>query len=195
MVVTTTVPDRSAVRDSLAAGLRPPAVSAVPNFMDVPMRPAPEMVLPPGSTAVWGMVRLIADGSSVPGTLLRLRSVFGSSAVTVTTQAGPDGSYLLVLPGEVPNRTVSPPRRAFERALEVFAPDPALAVRLAQGFLSGMPPDLLANDPAASDSPLQARGFSLRDASGTLLTGAGGSNPDVPVVVGSQVRWDVELGA
>jgi hypothetical protein len=33
--------------------------------------------------------------------------VFGSSAVTVTTKAGPDGSYQLVLPGEVPNRTVS----------------------------------------------------------------------------------------
>lgn len=76
--------DRSRVSGS-AAG------SAVPHLVDIPMRPAPEKVPPPGSTAVWGVVRLIADGSFVPGTLLRLHSVFGSSAVTVTTQAGPDG--------------------------------------------------------------------------------------------------------
>ena len=192
-VVAATIPDRAVVRDALAQCRRPPPGGAGPLLLDLVLRPAPEMPLPPGATALWGVVTTIATGVGVPGALLSLDTVFEGVARTATTLSGPDGSYLLVLPGEVIDRGVSPPVRDFSRVLAVFAPRPPLAAALAEGFAAALPADLFAINPGDAGSPLRRRGFRLRTADGVLRPRIGGQNPPTTVSIGESVRWDIEL--
>ncbi len=186
------VPDRSAVREALEAGTAPAPGSARPLIIDVALRPALGIALPPGTSAVWGVVT--DAGRPVAGALLGIASVFQGAADTITGMSGPDGSYLLVLPFEAIDRSVSPPLRRFERALAVHAPRPALAAALArQGFLAGQPAGPFTLTPAERNALYMPRDFQLCDSGGTLHPQVGGQNPLAPVSVGEQVRLDIEL--
>jgi hypothetical protein len=128
--VSATVPDRGRSKPSKPA--RPPrARPAYPTAL----RPALGHGPAPGTSAVWGVVR--DGGRPVAGALLSHRQRADGAADTITAMSGPDGSYLLVLPFE--SSTAASARRcAFERALTVHAPRPALAAALAPG-LPGRP--------------------------------------------------------
>ncbi|MBK6654153.1 hypothetical protein [Zoogloea sp.] len=150
------------------------------------------MGLPPGTSALWGVVR---DGSRVvPGALLSLATVRDGAADTVTTLSGRDGSYLIVLPFERIDRSVNPPVRAFNRVLSVFAPRPDVAAALAaRGFLAGQPANVFGLTAAQRNARFLPRTFELRDTGGTLHPQVGGQNPPVSVSVGMNVRLDIEL--
>lgn len=192
-VVSATVPDRGAVRDALAQCRRPVPGSAGPSIVDLALRPAPEMSLPPGSTALWGLVSANGTGIAVPGAQLSLDTEFDGVARTATTLSGPDGSYLLVLPGEVLDRAVSPPVREFQRNLRVFAPRPPLAAALALDFVAGLPADLFSMNAGGAGSPWRQRRFRLRAGDGVLRPRIGGQDPPTTVSIGQCVRWDIEL--
>ena len=169
--ITATVPDRADLKAALEAGEAPPAVP---------------------TSALWGVLR--DAGRPVPGALLTLATVQGGAADSVTALSGPDGSYLLVLPFEVIDRSVTPPLRAFDRALTVFAPRPALATALAtKGFLAGQPAYVFGLTAAGRNALFLPRDFQLRDAGGTLHPQVGGQNPPASVSVGARVRLDIEL--
>lgn len=186
------VPDRSAVHEALEAGTAPAPGSARPLILDVALRPALGIALPPGTSALWGVVS--DGGRPVAGALLGIASVFQGAAERITGMSGPDGSYLLVLPSEIIDRSVNPPLRRFARALTVQAPRPALAGALAsQGFLAGQPANPFALTPAQRNALFMPRDFQLRDSGGTLHPQVGGQNPSAPVSVGEQVRLDIEL--
>jgi len=184
------VPDRSAVREALEAGT-PPAGPA-PRFLEVALRPTPTMALPPATTALWGVVR---DGTRpVPGALLALSTVLSGLADRVTGLSGPDGSYVLVLPGEAIDRSVNPPLRQFARTLTVRVPRPPLAAALsAEGFLAAQPANVFSLTAAGRDALFMPRDFQLRDSGGTLFPQVGGLNPSASVSIGLQVRLDIEL--
>lgn len=189
--ITATVPDRADLKSALEAGEAPPAVPA-PAYPEVALRPGLTMALPPGTSALWGVLR--DAGRPVPGALLTLATVQGGAADSVTALSGPDGSYLLVLPFEVIDRSVTPPLRAFDRALTVFAPRPALATALAtKGFLAGQPANVFGLTAAERNALFLPRDFQLRDAGGTLHPQVGGQNPPASVSVGARVRLDIEL--
>ncbi len=192
-VVTATLPDRLPVRRALEQCRRPPAGSAAPLLLDVAMHAAPELVLPPGATALWGVVSQLADGAPLAGALIQLESVYAGLPHQVTTLSAADGSYLLPLPGEVVDRRVAPPGREFSRALRLFSPRPPLAAALADDFVGGLPAEVYALDPTAANSPFRPRRFRLRAADGGLRRRVGGRNPDTTVSIGESVRWDVEL--
>ena len=189
--VSAIVPDRSALRIALEAGGPLPPVPA-PAYPEVALRPAPAMALPPGATALWGVLR---DGNrAVAGALLSLASVRNGAADSVSTLSGPDGSYLLVLPFEVIDRGVNPPLRGFSRALTVFTPRPDLAAALARrGFLSGQPANVFGLTAAERDALYLPREFELRDAGCTLHGQVNDQNPLASVSVGRKVRLDIEL--
>lgn len=190
--VTAQVPDRSTVKQDLEAGATPAPGSPKPLILDVALRPALGIALPPGSSAVWGVVT--DGGRPVAGALLSLASLFQGAADHISGMSGPDGSYLLVLPFETIDRGVSPPLRHFERALTVHAPRPALAEALARlGFLAGQPADPFSLTTAERDALFMPRDFQLRDSGGTLHPQVGGQNPPATVSVGEQVRLDIEL--
>jgi hypothetical protein len=192
-VVTAQVPDRSVVRDALGRCEAPPVGAVGPLLLDLAVRPTLGMPLPPATTALWGLVTEVVGGLPVPGALLRLDTVHEGSPMTATTLSGPDGSWLLVLPGEVIDRATSPPGRNFDRALAVFSPRPPLAADLAQDYVAGLPADVFAIDPAAPSSPLRPRDFQLRAANGQVRPRSGGQSPATTVSIGERVRWDVEL--
>ena len=189
--VSATVPDRSALKEVLEAGEAPVPVAA-PAYPTANLRPSLAMGLPPGTSALWGVVR---DGSRVvPGALLSLATVRDGAADTVTTLSGRDGSYLIVLPFERIDRSVNPPVRAFNRVLSVFAPRPDVAAALAaRGFLAGQPANVFGLTAAERNARFLPRTFELRDTGGTLHPQVGGQNPPVSVSVGMNVRLDIEL--
>ena len=189
--VTATVPDRSALKEAMEAADAAPVVPP-PAYPAVNLRPSLAMGLPPGTSALWGVVR---EGSRVvPGALLSLTTVRDGAADAVTTLSGRDGSYLFVLPFERIDRSVNPPIRAFSRTLTVLSPRPAVATALAeQGFLAGQPANVFGLTAAERNARFLPRGFELRDAGGTLHPQVGGQNPPVSVSVGMNVRLDIEL--
>lgn len=190
--VTAQVPDRGSVKQALEAGTPPAPGSPKPQILEVALRPALGLALPPGSSAVWGVVS--DGGRPVAGALLGIASVFRGAADHVRAMSGPDGSYLLVLPFETIDRGVSPPLRHFERAVTVHSPRPPLADALARlGFAGGQPADPFSLTPAARDALYRPRDFQLRDSGGALHPQAGGQNPPATVSVGEQVRLDIEL--
>ena len=190
--VTAQVPDRGSVKQALEAGTPPAPGSPKPQILEVALRPALGLALPPGSSTVWGVVS--DGGRPVAGALLGIASVFRGAADHVRAMSGPDGSYLLVLPFEVIDRSVTPPLRAFDRALTVFAPRPALATALAtKGFLAGQPANVFGLTAAGRNALFLPRDFQLRDAGGTLHPQVGGQNPPASVSVGARVRLDIEL--
>ena len=190
--VTAQVPDRGAVKQDLEAGIPPAPGSARPLILDVALRPALGIALPPGSSAVWGVVS--DGGRPVAGALLGLASVFRGAADHIAGMSGPDGSYLLVLPFETLDRSVTPPLRQFERALAVHAPRPPLADALARlGFLAGQPANPFSLTPAERAARFMPRDFQLRDSGGALHSQVGGQNPPATVSVGEHVRLDIEL--
>lgn len=185
------VPDRSALRTALEAGAPPPAVPA-PAYPEAALRPAPAMVLAPGLSAIWGIVR--DAGRPVAGALIAIDTVRAGLADRVTGLSGADGSYLLVLPGEAIDRSHAPPQTRFARALAVFAPRPALAARLAaEGFTGGQPANVFTLSAAQRDALFVPRHHQLRDAAGTLHPPVDGHDPYAMVVAGMRVRLDVEL--
>lgn len=191
--VLATVPDRRGVRQALEAGGTPPPGSPGPLLLDLALRPSPEMALPPGSTALWGVLRDSVGGRPVVGALLSLTTVNQGVADSVSTLSGSDGSYLLALPGEVIDRSVNPPQRNFERLLTVYQPLPALAAALARrGLLAGQPANVFTLSAAQRAALFAARAFRLR-AGGELRSPVNGQNPSLPLVVGQRGRWDIEL--
>ena len=189
------VPDRSAIRDLLGRGVTPAPGSTGPLVLELGMRPGPEQALPPGSTALWGQIRESADSRPVAGALLGLDTVLHGAADRVQTLSGPDGTYLLALPGELPDRSHNPPVRRFPRDLWVASPLPALAAALRGpgGFVAGLPADLYGLTQAERAPLFRSRGFRLRLADGRVLSPAGGQNPQATVSIGERVRWDIEL--
>lgn len=184
--ITATVPDRSAIRAALQAGVAPPSLPA-PLLLDVALRPAPGAPLPPGLTAIWGMVREMASGSPVPLARIACATV-GGSVVTYTQR---DGGFVLVLPLEKPASLASPPVLEFPRALTLHVPKPPLAGVLAvASFVGALPADLDTLDPDDPAGPFAARQYRLRKGDGTLIAGP---NPDLPVRAAQQSRWDIEL--
>ncbi len=192
--LSTVVPDRRGVREVLEAGGTPPAGSPGPRLLDLAMRPSPEMALPPGSTLLWGVLRQATGGRPVAGAYLTLETVSQGGADTVSTLSGTDGGYALVLPGEVIDRSLNPPRRQFERVLRVFRPRPALAAILAErGLLAGQPANVFALSALQRAALFESSDFRLRAGNGVLRTPANGQNPLLPVLVGQRGRWDIEL--
>ncbi|HMW18928.1 MAG TPA: hypothetical protein PKN13_13660 [Accumulibacter sp.] len=189
------VPDRRGVRQALEAGGVPPPGSPGPLLLDLALRPSPEMALPPGGTALWGVLRDSVGGRPVVGAVLSLATVNQGLADTVSTLSGVDGSYLLVLPGEVIDRSVNPPQRNFERLLTVRRPLPALSTTLAQrGLLAGQPADVFTLSSVQRDALFAAPAvFRLRAGNGDSRSPVNGQNPLLPLVVGQRGRWDVEL--
>jgi hypothetical protein len=186
------VPDRTAVREALQRGRTPPT-GAPALFLDLGLRPALGLALPPGSSAIWGLVRRRSDGTPVPGALIGGETVRAGMADGVTTLSGPDGTYVLVLPGEVVDASVTPPVRRFDRALGVHAPRPPLAAQLAAGYLGGLPPGVFALTAAQRNALYQRSNFQLRGGDGSLRPRVGGQNPLTTVSIGERVRWDIEL--
>lgn len=186
------VPDRTAFKDALAAGMLPPPGSAGPRIVDVALRPSIAMALPPGTSALWGVVR---DGERpVAGALLTLATVLQGLPDRVTGLSGRDGCYLLVLPAEIIDRSANPPGRLFARTLTVDAPRPALTEALAQqGFTAGQPANAFGLTAAERSALFMPRRFQLRDSGGTVHPQVGGQNPSASVSVGEQVRLDIEL--
>lgn len=189
--ISAVVPDRRALRDALEAAAAPPA-GPPPAYPQVALRPAPGFGLSPATCALWGVLR---EGSrAVPGALLSIATVRDGGPDTVSTLTARDGSYLIVLPGEVINRGVTPPQRRFDRALTVRTPRPALAAALAsQGFLAALPADVFSLGAADRDALFAPRNFQLRDAAGLLHPQQAGQNPPASVSVGQSVRLDIEL--
>lgn len=189
------VPDRDAVREALELGRVPPPGSAAALFLDLALRPGVELALPPGASAIWGVVRGRTDGVPVPGALIRLDTVLAGAADRVTTLSGPDGCYVLVLPGEIVDRSVAPPVRRFDRALTVHAPRPPLAAQLAgpQGYLAGLPAGVFGLTAAQRNALYRQPSFQLRAGDGSLRPRVGGQNPLTTVSIGERVRWDIEL--
>jgi hypothetical protein len=185
--ITANVPDRSTIRAALQAGIAPPA-SPPPLLMDIALRPAPGAPLPPGLTAIWGIVR--ESGSSAPVPLARIACAT-VGAGSVVTYAQRDGGFVIVLPLEKPSSLTSPPVFDFPRALTLHAPKPPLAAALAgANFAGALPADLDMLDPNAAASPFAARQYRLRKGDGTLIAGP---NPNLPVRAAQQSRWDIEL--
>jgi hypothetical protein len=185
--ITANVPDRAAIRAALEAGSTPPA-SPPPLLVDVALRPAPGAPLPPGLSAVWGMVRESSTGAPVALARIACATAGGGSVVTFTQR---DGGYVVVLPLEKPSSLASPPVFDFPRALTLHAPKPPLAAALAgTNFIAALPADLDTLDPNAATSPFAARQYQLRRRDGTLVAGP---NPDLAVRAAQQSRWDIEL--
>lgn len=189
--ITATVPDRAELKAALEAGASAPAV-AKSAYPEAVLRPGPTMALPPGTSALWGV--LIDTGRPVPGALLRVATVRSGAADSVTTLSGPDGSYLLVLPFEVIDRSVTPPLRTFDRTLTVFAPRPALATAIAtKGFLAGQPANVFGLTTVQRNALFLPRDYQLRGAGSVLRPRIGGQNPPASVSVGTRIRLDIEL--
>lgn len=189
--ITAIVPDRSAIRASLEAG-DPPALLPRPVYPRVALRPSLAMGLRPGYSAVWGV--LSAAGRPIAGALVAIDTQRRGVADTVTTLSGSDGSFLLVMPFEAIDRSVTPPLTAFDRALRVFVPRPAVAADLAaKGLLAGQPANVFSLTVPERDALFLPRDFQLRDAGGTLHPQVGGQNPPASVSVGKKVRLDIEL--
>lgn len=185
--ITATVPDRSAIVAALQAGVTPPSASP-PLLLDVALRPAPGAPLPPGLTAIWGIVREASSSAPVPLARIACATVGGGSVVTYSQR---DGGFVIVLPLEKPSSLAHPPVFDFPRALTLHAPKPPLATALTGvNFVAALPADLDTLDPNAPASPFAARQYRLRKSDGTLLAGP---NPDLPVRAAQQSRWDIEL--
>lgn len=192
-VLTAQVPDREPVRAALALGQFPAPGSPGALILDVGLRPGVELALPPGATALWGVVRRRADGVPVAGALLSLATVHAGAPDRVTTLSGPDGTYVLVLPGELVDRSVAPPVRRFNRALTVHIPRPPLAAELAQGYLAGLPAGVFGLTAAQRNALYRQVNFQLRAGDGSLRPRVGGQNPLTTVSIGERVRWDIEV--
>lgn len=189
--ITAIVPDRSAIRADLEAG-DPPALLPRPVYPRVALRPALAMGLRPGCSAVWGV--LSDAGRPIAGALIAIDTLRRGVADTVRTLSGIDGSFLLVMPFEAIDRSVTPPLTAFDRALRVFVPRPTLATTLAaKGLLAGQPANVFSLTVPERDALFLPRDFQLRDAGGTLHPQVGGQNPLASVSVGKKVRLDIEL--
>lgn len=185
--ITANVPDRSAIRAALQAGVTP-ASSPPPLLVDVALRAAPGAPLPPGLTAIWGIVRESSNGAPVPLARVACATVGGGSVVTYAQR---DGGFAIVLPLEKPSSLVHPPVFDFPRALTLHAPKPPLAAALVgANFVGAMPADLDTLNPNAAASPFATRQYQLRKGDGTLIAGP---NPDLPVRAAQQSRWDIEL--
>jgi len=193
--LTVAVPDRQSVRVALEAGEVPSANAPRPLYLDVALRPAIDFAVPPGTAAIWGVVRGRDDRRPVPGALVGLDTVRTGVADRVTSMSGPDGCYLLVLPGEAIDRGVAPPVRRFDRRLSVEVPRPPLAAALAgpQGYLKALPTDVFGLSDADRNGLFQVRDFRLRPAFGALREPVNDQNPLTTVSIGERVRWDIEL--
>jgi hypothetical protein len=189
------VPDRASVREALALGQVPPSGGPAARYLDLALRPALEFALPPGATAIWGVVRRRSDGAPVPGALLGLDTVLVGAADRVTTLSGADGCYVLVLPGELLDRSVAPPVRRFDRALTVYTPRPPLAARMTgtQGYVAGLPAGVFGLTVAQRNALYRRSNFQLRADDGSLRPRVGGQDPLTTVSIGERVRWDIEL--
>jgi hypothetical protein len=193
--LTAAVTNRQSVRAALEAGEVPDANAPRPLYLDVALRPAIDFAVPPGTAAIWGLVRGRDDRRPVPGALVGLDTVLTGVADRVTGMSGPDGCYLLVLPGEAMDRGVAPPVRRFDRRLTVEAPRPPLAAALAgpQGYLRALPPGVFGLSDADRTALFQVRDFQLRPAVGALRERVNDQNPLTTVSIGERVRWDIEL--
>jgi hypothetical protein len=186
------VPDRSAVRARLEAGIPEPNMAPRPLLREVQMHVAPTAPLVPGTTAVWGQVR-DAQGRAVALARLMLTAFVDGAVRRHVTWSAPDGSYALRLPGERPDTIGGDPPWRVTRALVVHGPRAALAAALAQDFLAALPADRDALDPDAPASAFERRDFALRDSRGVPRVGAPGNDPTLPIFGGQQTRWDIEL--
>jgi hypothetical protein len=191
-VFSVVVPDRSAVRRRLEAGIAAPDMAPRPLLREVELHAAPTAPLVPGTTAAWGQVR---DAAGQPVALARLMvSTLVDGAVRHhLSWSAADGSYALRLPGERPDIIGGDPPWRATRQLVVHAPRSALAAALAQDFLGALPAERDAIDLDAPGAPFERRAFALRDARGIRRTGAPGNDPTLPIFGGQQTRWDIEL--
>jgi hypothetical protein len=186
------VPDRSAVRQRLEAGIAAPDMAPRPLLREVELHAAPTAPLVPGTTAAWGQVR---DPAGRPVALARLMiTTFVEGVVRRhLSWSAADGSYALRLPGERPDVIGGDPPWRTSRQLIVHAPRAALAASLAADFLGALPAERDAIDPDAPGAPFERRSFTLRDARGVRRVGAPGNTPTLPIFGGQQTRWDIEL--
>lgn len=185
------VPDRSAIRRGIEAGLTVPPTTPRPLLRDVALHPAPGGPIPRGHTAAWGIVT--AAGRPVPLARLALATLVGGALRTLVTWSAADGSYLLLLPGERPDLIGGAAPWPAERVLTLHAPNPALAAALAADPLAALPAEADAIDPEAVAAPFARRGFSLRAADGAPREGDAGADPTLPLQGGRSLRWDIEL--
>ena len=140
--LTAAVPDRQSVRVALESGRsagRERAAATVSGRRTAPgdrSRPTPGRLPRSGGWCAGG-----TTGARSPVPCWGVDTVQAGVADRVTTMSGPDGCYLLVLPGEAMDRGVAPPARHFDRTLTVEAPRPPLAAALAgpQGYLRALP--------------------------------------------------------
>ncbi len=183
---TVQVPDRALIRAALERG-GPPSSTPRPTLVDLVLRRAPATALPPGLTAVWGVVRE-STGKPVPLARISCATAGGGEVVAYSAR---DGAYVLVLPAEKPASLAEPPKFVFPRALRLHAPKAALAAAMAgPSFVGAMPADLDDLDLTDPAGPLLARDHQLRASDGALLAGP---HPDLPVRAAQRIRWDIEL--
>ena len=141
-----------------------------------------------------GAERGRTDGVPVPGALIRLDMVLAGAADRVTTLSGPDGCYVLVLPGEIVDRSVAPPVRA-STAPSPFTPRARpLAAQLAgpQGYLAGLPAGVFGLTAAQRNALYRQPGFQLRRLRQPSPAGRR-TKPLNTVSIGERVRLDIEL--
>ena len=180
------VPDRAAIRAALERGAPSPSTPR-PTLIDLALRRAPSTALPPGLTAVWGVVRE-TTGKPVPLARISCATAGGGEVVAYSTR---DGAYVLVLPAEKPSSLAEPPKFVFPRALRLHAPKKGLAAAMAgPSFVGALPADLDDLDLIDPAGPFLARDHRLRNSAGAVLAGP---HPDLPVQAGQRTRWDIEL--
>lgn len=187
------VPDRAAVRRVLERGITSSTMTPRPLLRDVALHAAPGRTTPPGTTAIFGVVRAGPGGPPMPLARLALSTLVGGAAQTHITWSSARGEYVLPLPGESPTAIGGNPPWRVDRTLVVHAPGPELAAALAHEFLGALPADQDALDPDGAGSPFVARIFALRALEGALRSPSGSVNPRIEVLGGQQRRWDIEL--
>ena len=86
------VPDRGAVQEALEAGAVPAPGSAKPLILDIALRPAIGMALPPGTSAVWGVGVSTTASPSRHSTARELPAQPMCSTPSTSTAASASGS-------------------------------------------------------------------------------------------------------
>ncbi|MCU0945265.1 MAG: hypothetical protein MUF65_07840 [Rubritepida sp.] len=179
-----TVPDRAALRARLERGVAPAAMTPAAPLREVALHEASGHPRETGVTTLHGLVRDATRGNrTVPLARIAVTALVGGALRSVVTFSGPDGSWLLRLPGERPDSIGGDPPWAVARALAVRAPVVPLRRALAADFLAALPEEL---DTAATGPSWLARDHNLPSV-------AAGTNPPIPFEGGRQLRRDILL--
>jgi hypothetical protein len=171
------VPARHPARPTAAGADLP---RGAPPRLAVLLRPHPARAVPDGVTALIGTVR-DAAGRAVPLARIACVTAFEGRAAQVVTFAGPDGAFVLLLPGEA----LAPPPML--RGLTLYRPNARLAAALTADFLAGLPAGA---DGTPSAALFETAGFALHGADGTPSGAPAGQAPLRP---GRTARWDIVL--